>query len=507
MKKIMNALDKSVFFVSVTTIILVTVILFIFPEQSKAAVDRLMHFMTYRLGFLYIMTYVLLVVFLIWLVFSRYGKVVLGKSDEKPEYDDFSWMAMMFCTGIASGLMIFSFVEPIYYLASPPFGIEPMSVKAYEYAHMYGQFHWGPSAWLFYVPATLAIGYALFAQGSDSVRLGDVCYRSGFLKGGLHKIIDIITVFAVLGGIGTSMGLASPLVCEIISRTFHIPNDNNLMMAVFLLWFIIFATSVWRGLDKGIKTLSNINIYAAVVFIVIIVFVAGVGRVFDVELNSLGIYFTEFFHMSFNTDPFGQMGFPQNWTVFYWGWWLSYIPIMGLFTARISRGRTIRSTILGMIGYGSLGCVLSFASLGCYALDLQKNGVLDLVTILSTQGKEAAVVAILDTLPLHNVMSVAFAVVCIIFMATTIDSSAYILASATTKSLHGDEQPARWNRIFWAIIFLVFAIALTKIGGLETMQTASVLAGFPMIFVCAITVYVLYRMLKKGRNEETDASR
>ena len=101
------------------------------------------------------MSYVLLVVFLIWLVFSRYGKVVLGKSDEKPEYDDFSWMAMMFCTGIASGLMIFSFVEPIYYLASPPFGIEPMSVKAYEYAHMYGQFHWGPSAWLFYVPATL----------------------------------------------------------------------------------------------------------------------------------------------------------------------------------------------------------------------------------------------------------------------------------------------------------------------------------------------------------------
>jgi len=152
-----NKLDKAVFFLSTGVVILITVLLLVYPDASRILVSNLMAFMTYKLGFLYIITYIVIVVFLIWLSFGRFGKVVLGKPGEKPEYSDFSWMAMMFCTGIACGLMIFSFIEPIYYLTATPFNIEPMSVKAFEYAHMYGQFHWGPSAWLFYTPVTIAI--------------------------------------------------------------------------------------------------------------------------------------------------------------------------------------------------------------------------------------------------------------------------------------------------------------------------------------------------------------
>jgi len=499
-----NSLEKTIFFLSAGCIIVIVGLLLLFPEESKIAVDRLMFLFTHKFGFLYILMYVILVVFLVCLTFSKYGKVVLGDPDEKPEYDNFSWMAMMFCTGIASSLMIFSFIEPIYYLTDTPFGIEPLSTKAYEYAHMYGQFHWGPSAWLFYTPATIAIAYNLFVRKRNSVRLGDLCRESRL---GNHKFvsraIDVFTVFAVLGGIGTSMGLAAPLVCQIISRTFHIPNNGALLTGVFVLWFAIFSTSVWKGLDKGIKVLSNINIYVAVAFIFFVMMIVGVSRVADVELNSIGLFISDFFHMSFNTDPFGQSGFPQNWTVFYWGWWLSYIPIMGLFTARISRGRTIRQVVLGMIGYGSLGCLLSFSTLGCYSLDLQLSGKVDLVTILAEQGKEAAVIAILDTLPFPMLTGIIFTLLTIIFMATTIDSSAYILASATTKNLGGNEQPPRWNRLTWAAIFLLFALALTRIGGLETMQTASVLTGLPMIFVCGLTLWILYKMLKKDekRNE------
>lgn len=272
-----------------------------------------------------------------------------------------------------------------------------------------------------------------------------------------------------------------------------------LLIGVFVLWFAIFSTSVWKGLDKGIKVLSDINIYIAVLFIVFVMVVVGVNRVVDVEINSIGLFISNFFHMSFNTDPFGQTGFPQKWTVFYWGWWLSYIPIMGLFTARISRGRTIRQVILGMIGYGSLGCLLSFSALGCYSLDLQLSGKVDLVTILATQGKEAALITILDTLPFPMLTGIVFTVLTIIFMATTIDSSAYILASATTKNLRGSEQPPRWNRLTWAVVFVLFALALTRIGGLETMQTASVLTGLPMIFVCGLTLWILYRMLREDR--------
>ena len=150
-----------------------------------------------------------------------------------------------------------------------------------------------------------------------------------------------------------------------------------------------------------------------------------------------------------------------------------------------------------MIGYGSLGCILSFASLGCYSLDLQMNGIVDVAGILAESGKDAAVMAILETLPFPKVMALLFGAISIIFMATTIDSSAYTLASVTTAHLKGNEQPARWNRLLWAIIFVTFAIALTRIGGLQTMQTASVLTGLPMIFVCAVTLVVLYNMLNK----------
>lgn len=495
-----GSLEKTVFFLSIGCIVIITGLLLLFPEESKMIVDQLMFIFTHKLGFLYILMYVILVVFLVCLTFSKYGKIVLGDPDEKPEYDNFSWMAMMFCTGIASSLMIFSFIEPIYYLTDTPFGIEPLSVEAFEYAHMYGQFHWGPSAWLFYTPATVAIAYKLFVKKGASVRLGDLCKESRLGSHGfISRAIDVFTVFAVLGGIGTSMGLAAPLVCQIISRTFHIPNNEMLLIGVFVLWFAIFSTSVWKGLDKGIKVLSDINIYIAVLFIVFVMVVVGVNRVVDVEINSIGLFISNFFHMSFNTDPFGQTGFPQKWTVFYWGWWLSYIPIMGLFTARISRGRTIRQVILGMIGYGSLGCLLSFSALGCYSLDLQLSGRVDLVTILATQGKEAALITILDTLPFPTLAGIVFTVLTIIFMATTIDSSAYILASATTKNLGGSEQPPRWNRLTWAVVFVLFALALTRIGGLETMQTASVLTGLPMIFVCGLTLWILYRMLREDK--------
>ena len=495
----MKELDSGVFFTSAIVIIAVTILLFVYPEQSKIIVDQLMFFMTHKLGFLYILIYLVVVGFQIWLAAGKYGNVVLGDPGEKPEYNDFNWMAMMFCTGIASALMIFSFVEPIYYLTDTPFGIEPMSPEAYEYAHMYGQFHWGPSAWFFYAPATVAIAYSLFVRKGDSVRLGDICRESRIGGGVLARAVDVFTIFAVLGGIGTSLGLAAPMICQILSDVFHIPNNDTLLYAIFLLQFAIFTTSVWRGLDKGIKVLSSINIYLAVFFIVAVALIAGLTRVIDVELNSIGLYLQNIFHMSFNTDPYGQSGFPQNWTVFYWGWWLAYIPIMGLFTARISRGRTIRQVILGMICYGSLGCILSFSSLGCYALDLQMSGRVDLVEILATQGKDAAVIAILQTLPLPKAASLLFVLVSVIFLATTIDSSAYILASATTRSLRGDEQPARWNRVTWAVIFLVFALALTRIGGLQTMQTAIVLTGLPMIFVCGLTIWVIYKMLKKDQ--------
>lgn len=490
-------LDTPVFMISIIAIILIIVPLMLFPKESKILLDTLLEFITFRLGSFYVLIYVVTLGFLLWLVIRGFGNIKLGGKDEKPEYSDFSWGVMIFCTGIGGSMMMFSFVEPLYYLTDTPFEIEPLSSLAYEYAHMYGQLHWGPADWALFLPVSLAIAYNVYVQNNNETRLGSVMAKYGFGNKIVADIIDVFTIIAMMGGVATSMGLSAPLICQVFSRIFHIENNNILLYVIFCAWFLIFATSVWRGLDKGIKKLSRFNVAIALLFIFLVLIIAGPMNVLDTELNSIGLYLDNFFKMSFYTDPFGKEGFPQRWTVFYWANTLAYVPIVGCFTARISKGRTIKQVISGMIIYGMLGTFLSFSALGYYSLYLQKSGQVDLIYILQNSGKDAAIMAILDTLPFSELLSGLFAVVCMVFMATTIDSTAYILASSTMRPSREKLEPGRWNRMLWAVIFLLLSLALTRIGGLETMQTASVVAAFPMIFIMLIAMIVLGKKLVK----------
>lgn len=217
-------------------------------------------------------------------------------------------------------------------------------------------------------------------------------------------------------------------------------------------------------------------------------------KVINTEANSLGLLIQNFPRMTLYTAPFEEGGFPQRWTVFYWALTLAYAPGVAIFTARISKGRTIKQLVYGMIFYGSLGTMFSFATLGLYSLILQKEGIIDLVSILENQGKEAVIVAILGTLPVHQLFEIVFAVICMIFMATTIDSSVYVIASVTSKkAIAQNEDPPKSHRILWAVLMLLFSIILTRIGGLETMQTASIIMAFPVIIINFI---VILKMLK-----------
>jgi len=492
-----GTLDVPVFLISTIAIVFIIVPLMLFPKESKILLDTLLNFITFRLGSFYILIYVVTLFFLLWLMIRGFGNIKLGGIDEKPEYSDFNWGVMVFCTGIAGSMMMFSFIEPLYYLTDTPFEIEPLSSLAYEYAHMYGQLHWGPADWALFIPVSLLIAYNIYVQNNNETRLGSALTQYGFGNKVVAGIIDVLAIIAMLGGVATSMGLSAPFICQIFSKIFHIDNNNVLLYFVFLVWFLLFSTSVWRGLDNGIRKLSRFNVCIALIFIALILIIAGPLDVLDAELNSIGLYLDNFFKMSFYTDPFGKGGFPQRWTVFYWANSLAYVPIVGCFTARISKGRTIKQVISGMIIYGMLGSFLSFSVLGYYSLYLQKSGQVDLIYILQSAGKDAAIVAILDTLPCSEIISGLFAVVCMVFMATTIDSTSYILASSTMRSSKGKTEPDRWNRMLWAVIFLFLSLALTKIGGLETMQTASVVAAFPMIFIMFIAMIMLRKKLVK----------
>lgn len=316
-------------------------------------------------------------------------------------------------------------------------------------------------------------------------------------NGWLGKTIDVLFIFGLLGGGATTLGLAAPLITEGLNNLFGIPQTTTVQLCVLLVCTMIFAYSAYAGMSKGIQLLSNINFWGAIGLLAF-VFVAGpTNFLIETGFDALGRMLTHFFRMATWAEPFAGLGefknthFPQDWTIFYWAWWLVFAPSMGLFIARISRGRTIKQMVAGSIFFGSLGCFLFFMILGNYGLHLQLTGAVDVVGILQQQGTTAAIFATLEHLPMSTFVIAAFTILCVLFTATTFDSISYILASVVQNDV--TEEPMRWNRLFWAFTLSFMPAVLMFMGGLSTLQTAAIVGGLPLI---AIAVMLMISTVK-----------
>ncbi|WP_108449127.1 BCCT family transporter [Halomonas sp. BN3-1] len=494
-----DRLDLRVFVPAVLVIAGLILPIIVFPESGAALVNAAFAFATGRFGWLYLLAGIAVVVFLVGLAISRYGNVRLGGPDDKPEFSYFSWVAMIFAGGIGIAIVNWAWVEPIYYFTGPPFGVEPSSQEAAEWALTYGQFHWGFTPWAFYCLPAIPIAYSMFVHNRPGVRLS-VAARGVLGRhadGWWGALLDAVVVFGIVGGVGTSLGLAVPLVSQLLSGLLGVSPSFMLDIAVLLIWTAIFSASVWFGLAKGIKILSDINVLLAGVLLVFTLVVGDTLFMVEGWVNSLGKMVSNFVPMSMWTDPVGDSSFWRDWTVFYWAWWIAYAPMMGLFVARISRGRTIRELIIAEMVFGSLGCWVFFAVWGGYALDLQISGTLDVAAILSAEGIPAAVEAILGTLPMSGVITTLFVLLCFIFLATTLDSSAYVLASVTSRKLSGYQEPQRKIRLIWAFLIAGVGVALIQLGGLKPVQTSTIVVALPMIPVLAILAWSLVRWLRQ----------
>lgn len=264
---------------------------------------------------------------------------------------------------------------------------------------------------------------------------------------------------------------------------------------MFAVLFVIFTVTVFKGLNGGIDKLSNAHIWTAIIFLAIVLLVGPTVYILNSETSSIGLLVQKFIPMSTNTVPNGTAGVAQKETIFYWGWWLSYMPFMGLFIARISRGRTIRQILVGMLTFGALGCMSFYAVLGGYSLWLQKTGVVNLVHILNTQGQAAVIAAVISTLPFKMIMFAIYCISCFIFLATTISSSAFVLSSFTSLKLKADQEPSRLNRMTWVIVFVIFGFSLVVVGGFQTVQTFCTIAGFPVLFIFPLLLASIIKML------------
>lgn len=402
---------------------------------------------------------------------------------------------MMFCCGIGASVLYWGILEWVYYYQSPPFGLEGGSPDAIRWASTYGLFHWGPMAWVIYIVPAVSIAYFSFVRKSPILKISQSLMPllgEKFATSNWGRLVDVFFIFGMIGGGATTLGFASPLITEGLHELFGTPKTIMMQLVVLFITTVIFGYSAWQGLKSGIQRLSNINIAVAFLLLVFVLLAGPTAFMLNTGIEGLGRSLFNMLPMMTWTEAFGDFtnlgfkntNFPQDWTIFYWAWWLVYAPTVGLFIAKISRGRTIRQMTVGGVFYGTLGNVLFFIILGNYGLYMHLTGQLDVVNILNSQGATATIFAILKTLPMAKVVVAIFTVLAIIFTATTFDSISYILASVVQHEV--DEEPKRWNRLFWAFTLSFTPAVLMFIGDLGTLQTASIFAGAPLVVIMTL---------------------
>lgn len=486
-------------FIAASAIILgVSIFLVLFPDDGAGMLTELYGIISSQFAFLYLLAGMAALILMLWLALGRYGSVRLAAGNEKPEFSDLSWAAMLFSAGVGAGLMFWAPIEWAYYLNAPPFGLEPGSNMAAEWASTYGIFHWGPTAWAFYSLPTIAIAYPYYVKQVPYLRLSTGCHYffAGKEDSGAARLVDWLFMIGLLGGAGTSLGFSTPMIAAGVARVMGWEASFGLEVGIVLVSVALFATSVWFGLKKGIKRLSDINMLLAFVLLAYVLLVGPTIFLLKTSLNSVGLMAQNFIRMNSWTDAFGDSQFVENWTIFYWAWWIAYGPFVGLFVTRISRGRSIRQVIFGMLGYGTLGAALFYMIFGNFGLYLETTQTLSVTTILATDGGPSAIVALLEQLPFAVIIISVFALIALIFSATTYDSASYILASCATRKLPAGEDPARWHRVFWAVALAVLPLTLMFIGGLKTVQSATLIVSLPLIFVGLLMSVSLVKQLR-----------
>ena len=497
-------------FIGTVIVLLAAVIpMMVFPSASEKVITDINSAISNSIGSVYLFIGLAVLFFVLYIAFGRYGNVTLGKASDKPEFNNFSWAAMLFCAGIGSDILYWGVIEWAFYYQVPPNGAKGMTDEALTYATQYGMFHWGPIAWAIYVLPALPIGYLVFVKKQPVYKISQACRP--VLKGQtdkfLGKLVDILFIFGLLGGAATSLALGVPLISSGIERLTGIDGDNMVIRSIILFTItVIFAISSYTGLKKGIQKLSDINVWLSFLLLAFVFIVGPTIFIMETALTGFGNMMRDFFHMATWMEPFGgirnrkETNFPQDWTIFYWSWWLVYAPFIGLFIARISKGRRLKEVILGTIAYGTLGCVLFFGIFGNYAVYLQISGQFNVVDFLNKHSTEATIIEVMHQLPMGSLIIVLFLISAFLFLATTFDSGSYILAAASQKKVIGE--PLKANRLFWAFALCLLPFSLMLVGGeraLEVLKTASLLASVPLLFIFTFMMISFIITLNKDR--------
>ncbi|MFC4150430.1 BCCT family transporter [Micromonospora mangrovi] len=445
-------------------------------------------------GWLFVVAADAFLVLSVVLAASRYGRIRLGADDDEPEFSTTAWVSMMFSTGMGIGLIFYAVAEPIQHYASPPpaAGVAPQSGPAAATAMQYTLFHWTLHPWGIYAIAALALAYSTFRKGrGNRISAAFEPLLGARAYGPVGRAVDLLAVFATVFGSATSLGLGALQVAAGLDAATDVPASTAVELVVIGALTAAFVVSAFTGLHKGIKWLSTTNVVLAV-GLMVFVFVAG-PTIYTLEVlpASVGDYLSHLVVMSTRTGAFTDPAWLGSWTIFYWAWWISWAPFVGIFIARISRGRTVREFVTGVLLVPSGASIVWFAIMGGTALRVQRTGARDLVADVGTSA-ENALFGLLHALPLATVTTVLAAVLVALFFITGADSAALVLGSLSSG---GALRPHRGVVVLWGVLIGAVAAALLLAGGLAALQQATILVALPFVVVMLGLAVALVREL------------
>lgn len=487
---------SSVFWITVAIVLVAVVFGVSAPDSFEEVTGNIQAFLTSSFGWYYLILVTVLTIFCIFLIFSPVGAIKLGKPDEKPEFSKPSWFAMLFSAGMGIGLVFWGAAEPLSHYISPPLA-ESASNAAHKEAMRYTFFHWGIHAWAIYAIVALSLAYSQFRKGEPgliSATLKPVLGKS--MEGWLGTVVDVLAVFATVIGVATTLGFGAAQINGGLSYLLGVPNNFFVQFVIIAIVTVLFMISAATGLGKGIKILSNANMFLAIALLILMFIVGPTILILNMFTDSIGGYIQNIIQMSFRIAPLNeeQRSWINGWTIFYWAWWISWSPFVGIFIARVSRGRTIREFLIGVLLLPSLVSFFWFAVFGNSAIDVQNAGVVDLTQFAT----EEVLFAVFSQFPWSTLLSIVAIVLVSTFFITSADSATFVLGMQTT---YGSLTPPNRVKFTWGIAQSTVALILLYSGGLQALQNALIAAAFPFSFIMLLMMISLYRSLTKEKKE------
>ena len=465
------------------------IVFFFMPEQSNEVLGKIRFFFGDTFGTYYLV--IGLGIFMsLYIDGSRYGNIVLGDKGEKPKYSFFAWGSMMFTCGLAADILFYSFSEWVLY-ATDPHMAEMGSIQ--DWAGVYPLFHWSFIPWGFYLVLAVAFGFMLHVRKRTRQKYSEACrpILGKHTDGWAGRIIDLLAVFALLAGTATTFSVATPLMAAIMGELFHIEISRTVInIIILIITCIVYTYSLLHGF-KGISVLANVCIYMFFGLLAVVLLFGGETRyIIETGFSSLGRMVQNFIGLSTFTDPLRTSNFPQNWTIYYWAYWMVWCVAAPFFIGSISRGRTVRQTILGGYVFGVGSTLTSFIILGNYSMGMQVTGRADFIAQYNETGDlYTMIVSIIKTMPAAPVIMVVVLLTMVAFYATSFDSIALTASCYSYHELAEGEQPHKGIQLMWCILLILLPIALLFAeSSMNNLQSVSIIAAFPIGVVILLIV-------------------